>query len=190
MRHLTLLLCFYSLGIFAQTTNDTGIYYAREFSKDKALYKAKEFVMEEIIGLETNVIKFNVDPLAETSSGELISLAYACEEKNMDGLVLGFFGNRWDNSGVFYQAFAFKNLPKKEAIEMLTKLNDEIELNAKYLSADSDNNNIYFQYEDITFLIYRDSGIKIRVFWQDFDAEWESNSFSRTKRRFEKKLTK
>ena len=176
--------------MIAQTTNTTGIYYAREFSKSKALYKAKEFVMEEILGVESNVVKFNIDPLADTSSGELISLAYASAQKNAKGLVLGFFGNRWDNSGVFYQAFAFKNLDERKAVEMLTKLSEQIELNGKFLSQNSDNNNIYFKYDDITFLIYRDSGIKIRVFWQEFDAEWESNSFSRTKRRFERKLSK
>ena len=173
---------------FSQISENTGLYFAKEFSKDQALYKAKDYVMTQVIGVETKLIKFDIDPLAAASSGELTSLVYGCDEKNLSGLVLGFYGSRWNKAGVVYQAYAFKNLPEEKALEILSKLDDYIDNESKYLSADSDNNNIFFKYDDITFLIYRDGSVKIRVFWNGFDSEWESTAFGRTKRRFERKI--
>ena len=53
----------------------------------------------------------------------------------------------------------------------------------------SDNNNIYLTYDDITVLIYRkEQQFKYRVFWKDFDAEWGDFAFKRTKKKFEEKV--
>lgn len=173
---------------FSQISESTGIYFAKEFSKDQALYKAKDYVMKNVIGIEKKLIKFDIDPLAAASSGELTSLVYSCDEKNLSGLVLGFYGSRWNDAGVVYQAYAFKNLPEMNALEILSKLDKYIDEESKYLSADSDNNNMFFQYDDMTFLIYRDGSVKIRIFWNGFDSEWESTAFGRTKRRFKRKI--
>jgi hypothetical protein len=176
---------------FSQVSVNKGIYFAKEFSKDVSLYKAKNFVMSEILGIEEKLTKFEIDPLAAASSGELTTLVYKCEEKEISGLVLGFYGDRWNESGVSYQAYAFKNLPIKKALDILSKLEKFIEDESKFLSQDYDNNNMFFKYEDINFLIYKtNGGPKIRVFWNGFDSEWESTAFGRTKRRFEKSLEK
>jgi len=173
---------------FSQVSVNSGIYFAKEFSKDQALYKAKDYVMKNVIGVEEKLTKFDIDPLAAASSGELTSLVYSCNEKNLSGLVLGFYGDRWNEAGVTYQAYAFKNLPEKNALEILSKIDKYIDDESKYLSADTDNNNMFFQYDNMTFLIYRDGSVKIRVFWNGFDSEWESSAFGRTKRRFERKI--
>jgi len=176
---------------FSQVSVNKGVYFAKEFSKDVSLYKAKNFVMSEIIGVEKKITKFEIDPLAAAKSGELTTLVYKCEEKKISGLVLGFYGDRWNDSGVSYQAYAFKNLPINKALEILSKLKKSIEDESKFLSQDYDNNNIFFRYDDITFLIYKtNGGLKIRVFWNGFDSEWESTAFGRTKRRFEKSINK
>jgi hypothetical protein len=176
---------------FSQISQGGGFYFAKEFSKSHALYKAKEFVMSEIIEVNKSLIKFDIDPLASASSGELTSLVYSCDEKNISGLVLGFYGNYWNPNGLIYQGYAFKNLPKKNALEILSKLDKYIDDESRYLNADSDNNNMFFQYDEMTFLIYSDfGGVKIRVFWNGFDSEWESIAFKRTKRRFERKIKK
>lgn len=39
---------------FSQISGNTGIYFAKEFSKDQALYKAKDYVMKNVIGIEKN----------------------------------------------------------------------------------------------------------------------------------------
>jgi len=49
-------------------------------------------------------------------------------------------------------------------------------------------NNISFSFEDMIVIIYKDDNLsgRIRIQWNDFDAEWENTAFRRTKRRFEK----
>lgn len=59
-----------------------GFIAAKEFSKSIALYKAKSFVINEIIGGATSdIVKFEVDPLVASNSGELTTLVYKCSEK-------------------------------------------------------------------------------------------------------------
>lgn len=184
---LFLLLTQFAFSQISQ--NQSNILYAKEFSKDITLYKAKGFVIESVLGDSNSEVKFELDPLAATSSGELTSLVYKCEKLGKEGLLLGFYGNYWNESGIVYQGYGFKNLPVEKALELLRKIEDVKSGYANYISEDSDNNNIYFSFDDMTFLIYRSSsGTTIRVFWNTFDAEWQEIAFKRTKRRFEKKI--
>lgn len=164
------------------------VFYAKEFSKDISLYKAKSYVINELFGASDKVIKFEIDPLAASSSGELTSLVYNCEELNKEGLLLGFYGDYWNDSGVVYQGYGFKNLTKEKALELLQKIEDAKSKFNNYLAKDTDNNNIYFSFDDLTILIYKTSETKIRIFWNTFDAEWQDIAFRRTKKRFEKKI--
>lgn len=167
-----------------------GVFYAKEFSKEIALYSAKTFVISDVLGNSDETIKFEVDPLAASSSGELTTLVYRCESKNKEGLILGFYGTRWNDAGISYQAFSFKNLQTKEANELLDKIEKATSENFKYISADYDNNNIYFHYQDLTVLVYfKDSNnIKLRIYWNGFDSEWEWSTYKKTRKRLEKKL--
>ncbi len=88
-----LILCI-SISSFAQISAYKCGLFAKEFSKDIALYKAKEFVMMDVLGESTGIVKFEVDALAASNSGELTTLSYKCESKNKEGLVLGFYGSR------------------------------------------------------------------------------------------------
>ncbi|GAA4008847.1 hypothetical protein GCM10022408_21230 [Hymenobacter fastidiosus] len=164
-------------------------YAAKEFSKEVAVYRAKEFVMREILGPSSEVVKFDIDPLAASSSGELTSLVYQSATKSKEGLILGFFGDRWNAQGVVYQGYAFKSIPKEKALEMLAFIDKQLADNSTYFIVGGESANIYFQYDDMIFLINKTSGgIKTRVFWQDFDAEWEDVAYQRTKKRLMKKL--
>jgi len=178
---------FIFTSVNAQISMNSGLYAAKEFSKEESLYKAKAFVITQIIRAETESIKFEIDPLAATSSGELTSLVYSCESKNISGMILGFYGTRWSESGAVYQAYGFKNFTEKKARELLSKLDSQIDEHSKYVKDNSDNNNVFFKFDDIILLIYRDGGIKIRAFWNDFDSEWQSLALGRTKRRFERR---
>ncbi len=177
--------------ILAQISNNSGIYFdAKAFSKEISLYRGKYFVLNDVLGISDSVIEFNIDPLAATSSGEITSLVYKCPQKNKEGLILGFYGDRWNDAGVIFQAYAYKNLPKKTALEILNKIENLMDEHAGYLRTDLDNNNIYFRYDDMTFLIYMaTSGVcSIRIFWNSFDAEWQNIAFKRTKKRLLNKL--
>lgn len=175
--------------VMGQVPVSSGVFLAKEFSKDIALYRAKAFVFQQVIGSTDDLIEFQIDPLAAASSGELTSLVYKCQQQQKEGLILGFYGDYWNNAGVVYKGYAFKNIPKEKALALLDKIQKAIKDKTKYLDQDKDNNNIYFQSDDISFLITNSGGIKIRVFWNQFDSEWDMTAFKRTKRRLLNKLT-
>jgi hypothetical protein len=186
---LILFLLIISQTIIAQITGNPGFIFAREFSKEISLYKAKEFVINEVFGTSDDVVQFEIDPLAATSSGEVTSLVYSCKKNNKEGLLLGFYGYYWNEQGVVYQGYNFKILPTDKAFELLNKITQTLEKYQGYLIVNNANN-VYFKYDDITVLLYTYTlgEPKIRLFWGDFDAEWDVAAVKRTKKRFEKSL--
>ena len=188
---ITILLILLSINFcYSQVkVNSNNIWNAKEFSKEISLFKSKEFLFKTVLGSTAQVVPFEVIPLAAASSGELTTLLYKCEAKQKEGLILGFYGDYWNESGVLYQGYSFKNFEKEKAIEFLNKIETSIEENNKFLKENSDNNNIYFKYDDMDVLIWTNSGFyNIRIFWQGFDSTWEKTAFERSKRRFEKKI--
>lgn len=128
-------------------------------------------------------------PLAASSSGELTTLLYRSEDFNKEGIILGFYGDYWNESGVKFQGYAYKDLNKEDALEFLDKISSAISDYGKFLSKNTDNNNIYFTYKDIDVLIsYSGANRVIRLFWSGFDSTWDGTAFDRSKRRFEKKI--
>ena len=66
-----------------------------------------------------------------------------------------------------------------------------LEEQSKYIAADKDSNTAALVFEDVLFVIYRDTDTAstvIRVFWNGFDSEWTATAFGKTKKRLEKKL--
>ena len=184
---IKLLLISFLASITFSYAQMAGYWYSKEFSKEVALFNSKTFLFNNVLGVSESVVKFEVTPLAAASSGELTTLIYKCDEKNREGIILGFYGNYWNSQGVIYQGFSFKNLEKEKAIDFLNKIHTEIEKNSKYLNAKDDTNNIYFSFDDMKVLIYASSqGYTIRLFWKEFDSTWEKTAFERSKKRFEK----
>lgn len=169
---------------------DPLLYQAKEFSKDISLFKAKTFLFNSILNKSESVLQFEAIPLAAASSGELTTLLYRCESEDKEGLILGFYGDYWNEAGVEFQGYGFKNLPKDEAIEFLDKINNSIEENKKFLKDSNDNNNIMFSFDDMDILIWTVSGssYRMRIYWNGFDSTWEATSYGRSKRRFERKV--
>ncbi|MEO6728787.1 MAG: hypothetical protein ABIM99_02585 [Candidatus Dojkabacteria bacterium] len=127
--------------------------------------------------------------MAAATSGELTTLVYKCASQNKSGLILSFFGNKWNDAGVNYQAYAFKNLSTIQATEFISKIETSVTENSKYLNEDLDNNNIYFDYEDLKILIYGVAyGYRLRIYWNDFDSEWNYSEFKKTQKRLAKKM--
>ena len=169
--------------------NSNNVWTAKEFSKEISLFKSKVFLFKNVLGSTEQIVPFEVIPLAAASSGELTTLLYKCETKNKEGIILGFYGDYWNEAGVLYQGYSFKNLEKDKAIEFLNKIVASIEENKKFLNENGDNNNIFFKYDDMDVLIWTNLGTySIRIFWQGFDSTWEKTAFERSKRRFEKKI--
>ena len=176
--------------IFSQVKiNSNNIWTVKEFSKEISLFKSKEFLFKNVLGSTEQIVPFEVIPLAAASSGELTTLLYKCDTKQKEGLILGFYGDYWNEAGVLYQGYSFKNLEKEKAMEFLNKIVTSIEENKKFLNESGDNNNIFFKYDDMDVLIWTNAGTySIRIFWQGFDSTWEKTAFERSKRRFEKKI--
>lgn len=186
---IVLLLVINNLIYSQVKVNSNSIWTAKEFSKEISLFKSKEFLFKNVLESTEKVTLFEVIPLAAASSGELTTLLYKCEAKQKEGLILGFYGDYWNETGVLYQGYSFKNLEKEQAIEFLNKIVSSIEENKKFLNESGDNNNIFFKYDDMDVLIWTNAGTySIRIFWQGFDSTWEKTAFERSKRRFEKKI--
>jgi hypothetical protein len=167
----------------------SNAFYAKEYSKEIALYGCKYYLLNSVLGSNADITKFEITPLAAAASGDLTTLIYKSTDKNKEGLILGFYGNYTSSYGIMYQGFDFKNLDKSDAIEFLNKIQSAIDKNRDYLSDDYDNNNIYFKFQDIDVLIWRTSnGNSIRLFWNNFDSFWEQTAYDRSKRRFERRI--
>lgn len=188
---LILLSSTLSIAGYSQVANpmpSTFYYSAKEFSKDIALFRAKDYVVNNVFTKSDDAVQFEMDPLAAASSGELTSLVYKSKKLNKEGLILGFYGSKWTESGNVYQAYAFKDLPSAKAVELLNKIEKVLKENSKYLNSDATSNNVYFSFDDLTCIISFEGQTNIRVFWNNFDATWDIVAFKRTKKRLLKKL--
>ena len=168
----------------AQIPTSMGVALSDEFSESLSIVKAQGFLLKEILKSQENVVQFELDRIASSMSGDMTTLFYRCDEKKAEGLILAFYGDYWNDLGQIYQGFVFKNLPKNEALEFLSKISKTIEEQKDFLSKDNDNN-AFFQYEDISVVISKDMETKIRIFWNGFYAEWENWTFTRTKKTLE-----
>ena len=181
-----------ALTTVGQINHSQKAFSAQEYNKDQSTYYAKEFLIIDVLKVQSNeVIHFEADALASAISGELTSLVYFCEDKNMEGLIFGFWGDYWNDAGVVYKGYQYKNISKENALLLFEKINKAIDDNEKYLKKSNGDNNIYFKFEDMTFLISSSEvAYNIRVFWNGFDSEWNKSAFKRTERRFMRKINK
>lgn len=185
-----LLTLFIAVSVNGQIRQiDYNLFEAKEFSKEISLFKAKSFLIHNVLKISENPTQFEAVPLAAASSGELTTLLYKCESQNKEGLILGFYGDYWNEAGVTFQGYGFKNLTKEQAFEFFNKIESEIDKNQKFLKSNNDNNNIVFEYEDLKIMIWTTSGsYNMRIYWNGFDSTWEKTSYGRSKRRFERKI--
>lgn len=189
MKNVLVALAFIINFAYAQVSARSGIYFAKEFSKELALFKAKTFLIEEVLNTDSRIVKFESIPLAASNSGELTTLLYKVESLDEEGLILGFFGDYWNDSGVVYQGYGFKNLNKSQAIQLFDKIEKSVEENKKFLRENNDNNNIVFEFDDMKILIWTTlSSYNLRIYWRGFDSSWEANSLEKSRKRFERKL--
>jgi len=173
----------------AQVSQSFDIFFAKEFSKDISLFKAKSYLIREVIKTSDNTTQFEAIPLAASNSGELTTLLYKCESQKKEGLILGFYGDYTNDAGVMYQGYAFKNFDKEQALMFLNKIDSEINQHEKFLKENNDNNNIIFEFDDLDIIIWTtNNSYLMRIYWNGFDSSWDQTSYERTKRRFNKKI--
>lgn len=159
----------------------------KEMAKEISQFRSKEYIMNYIIGpADDKEIKFETESLASDDSAGLISVAFNCDEVDERGLLLAFFGNNKDADGNIAKAYGFRYIPLEEAQTLLKRIDEVKERHKDYMKDENDVNNVYIEYEDIKFILYRDGGDKVRVFWNGFEVIWERTAFDRTKRRLDR----
>ncbi len=123
LRITIIILVFANSVLTAQVKmTSNNVFTAKEFSKDIAMYYSKKYLFKDILGTSEVIDEFEVIPLAAASSGELTTLLYKSETKNKEGLIIGFYGDYWNEAGILYQGYAFKNLEKNKAMDFLYKI--------------------------------------------------------------------
>lgn len=180
-------------SINAQVSMNSGNWMAKEWSKDISVFRSNEFLIKNILGNSDEISKFENIALASSNSGEITTLLYRSETKEKEGLLLCFYGNYWNDSGVEYQGYGFKNFNKDEAFNFLNKLQEVLDATENYRTNNNTTayaeKNVSFKYGDMDLLISNIYGkIVIRIFWKGFDSSWDFNSYKRSKKRFEKKI--
>lgn len=159
----------------------------KETAKEVSQFRSKEFIMDYIIGpAGNNEIRFETESLASDDSAGVVSIAFNCNELNKKGLLLAFIGKNRNEFGTLTTAYGFKYIPYAEAVSLLNRIDNVKDNNKDYMKDENDVNNVYIEHEDMRFILYRDGGDKIRVFWNGFEVEWERTPFDRTKRRLER----
>lgn len=173
--------------VHAQFTTNVDLF--GEYSKEVSVYKGKKFLISNLLKSDSDVKKLEIFALSAAQSGELTTLIYRSEDDELEGLLLGFYGNYWNEAGVIHKGYGFKYLDTSKALDFLYTIKRNLDAQKDYFKG-SDNNNVYFKYDDITILATGSTvgGYVLRLFWQNFDSEWESGSFNRTIKRFEKRL--
>src|SRR4030095_11414778 len=160
-----IILNLWGLVAIAQNTPKSFV-VAGEFNKDEAIYEAKSYVATQVFGNSETYLKFEIDALTATTSGELTTIYYSSPDKKEEGIVFCFYGNYWNDKGVVYKGYAFRHFSGDKARTFITKLNNCIAENEKYLYADKINNNVYFNFEDVTVLAYVADATKFRLIWK------------------------
>lgn len=178
------------LGIAAGATAITFLAAdaaVKETAKEVSQFRSKEFIMDFIIGSAgSDEIKFETESLASDDSAGVVSIAFNCDELNKKGLLLAFIGKNRNEFGTLTTAYGFKYIPYDEAVSLLDRIDNVKDSNKDYMRDENDVNNVYIEHDDMRFILYRDGGDKIRVFWNGFEVEWERTPFDRTKRRLER----
>lgn len=186
----SLILCFIYKTAHGQLSSNVDLFGT--YSKEISVQKGKKYLLEQVLKPEERTKKLEVYGLSAASSGDLTTLIYnATEDEDNQGLLLVFYGNYWNESGVQFQGYDFLNFDTEKAIDFLSTIRANTELNKDYLRKGSDSN-IYFKYDDLTILATGNSVtlFDLRILWKDFDLKWEAGSFNRTVKRFEKRLAK
>ena len=160
----------------------------KEYDGNYAFDRAKEFVIDSIIGSPGIKIKrIYIDGLPGEKYSELTSLYYNGSDK--EGIVLGIFDRAVNESGVRYWKYIFLHFNREEAISFFKVVDGIKDRERSYLNDKNKENHVYFKMKDITFLLYLDGGYRMKVFYEGFISDWKGTSFERMRRKLEKRLS-
>ncbi len=183
MRLIAIIVLVANTTVSAQIKNTTPFFYfASEYSKSEVLSHSKSSLIE-FLGANETITKIEIYPLSSNGGNEISALRYKCIDKHEAGIVLGFYGRYVTAASQNYNGHSFKVFNLKQSHEFLNKVDDAFTKNSKYLKDDTNNNNIFFRYDDVDIII---TSYSIRLLWQNFDSVWYKNSFDDAKKEFDR----
>lgn len=191
MKSLLLFLTLFSVNVYSQ--NIWAGAFAKEWNKEFSVFYSNEYLTKNIFKSKgENVLKFQTEALAASNSGEITTVLYRTEDNEIEGLLLCFYGSRWNDAGVVYTGYGFKNFDREKAFSFLNILQKNLDEHKDYLTQGGttaySGNNIFFKFEDISIIMgYMYGALTIRLFWDTYDSTWNINAFEKSKRRFEKR---
>lgn len=188
MRYLILtMIIALSTNLNSQYNYTHGLFH-KEFSKEQTEFLARTYMATDVLEPKELPQTFNLDAVTATESGQLTCLVY--DGDCGKGLLLAFWGTQTTEFGTNYNSYSFTHLPEEDARKMLVRLEAEVDnyrRNNTNIMGNS-NTNVVFKIDDISFIIYSQSGLKIRVLWNGFESEWGAYEMSNTKKKFDRKL--
>ena len=124
----------------------------KEYDGNYAFDRAKEFVIDSIIGSPGIKIKrIYIDGLPGEKYSELTSLYYNGSDK--EGIVLGIFDRAVNESGVRYWKYIFLHFNREEAISFFKVVDGIKDRERSYLNDKNKENHVYFKMKDIKSMI-------------------------------------
>tara|TARA_Y100000748_G_scaffold296265_1_gene288860 strand:+ start:559 stop:1128 length:570 start_codon:yes stop_codon:yes gene_type:complete len=182
MKKLIILFLFLSFSSFSQNSG------AKDYSQARSIITGKKWIIDNVFGgADMSPKKIYIDALAGDTYSDLTTIYYKSGET--EGLVLGLFASVQNEFGNRYWMYDYTNFNKEDAISFFNIV-DEIKDSQKSYLNDKSENNIYFKISDLVFLLNIQGGYKIKVFWDEYRADWDGSSFEKSRRRFERSLSK
>ena len=169
---------------YSQVPSSNSV-FTKQWSKDITLSMTKLYLVQNVVSVSNSEERLIVEGLSAATSGELTAVCYSGDSAKTVGIVLAFYGNYWNDQGVTYKGYAFKNMGETQAVNFLKKIIEVSDKNSSFMEGSMDNNNVVFKFDDMTLILYVNGPAKLRLIWKDFDAEWSVYEARKTLKKFE-----
>lgn len=173
---------------YGQLKTDRKSFSMPIYNKAKTLDLAKTYLIESILVTDKNSITFTIDPLVSATSGELTTISYQCDELKKSGIIFGFWGIYITEAGVEFKGCSFYDLSQTEMEELAILIDKVLEEQKAFLYKNPLNNHVSFKYKELNFIFYIEGNIRSRVFYGEFDAEWNYSEFKKSLKKMDKNL--
>jgi hypothetical protein len=185
------LLVLLSPTLYGQIKPTEGGIFSQLYGKEITEYKSKEYIVNEILEVPNKqLIDIEIDAITASKSGELTVIIYNCELQKKRGLVFVFWSDQLNEFNVRYKGYAFRHFEYSAAKDMLNNLETVLEQKKAILTFENGNlsKNAVYKWDDVNFLFYKNEfgSNLIRLFWNNFDSEWNQANLKTTKKRFDK----
>lgn len=147
-------------------------YSSKVWSQDVTLNLAKLFLVQNIVSVSENEERLVAEAFSASNSGEITAVCYSGDSAKTHGLLLAFYGDYWNENGIVFKGFSFKNMDSNHSIKFLQKIVQVSEDHAKFMEKNFDINNMTFQFDDITIIMFVNGNTRLRLIWNGYDSEW------------------